>query len=38
MATTAIEIDAAPVAVECYQRRVQELADVERSRFAAEKP
>jgi RNA polymerase sigma-70 factor, ECF subfamily len=27
MATTAIEIDAAPVAVECYQRRVQELAD-----------
>src|SRR6201984_235050 len=28
MATTAIEIDAAPVAVECYQRKVQELADV----------
>src|ERR1700740_2941197 len=28
MATTAIEVDAAPVAVECYQRRVQELADV----------
>jgi len=28
MATTAIEINAAPVAVECYQRRVQELADV----------
>jgi RNA polymerase sigma-70 factor, ECF subfamily len=28
MATTTIEIDAAPVAVECYQRRVQELADV----------
>src|SRR5690348_6832109 len=27
MATTAIEIDAAPVAVECYQRKVQELAD-----------
>jgi RNA polymerase sigma-70 factor (ECF subfamily) len=27
MATTAIEIDAAPVAVECYRRRVQELAD-----------
>ena len=27
MATTAIEIDATPVAVECYQRRVQELAD-----------
>jgi RNA polymerase sigma-70 factor (ECF subfamily) len=28
MATTATEINAAPVAVECYQRRVQELADV----------
>jgi RNA polymerase sigma-70 factor (ECF subfamily) len=28
MATTAIEIDAAPVAVECYQRRVQELAEI----------
>src|ERR1700747_991004 len=28
MATTAIEIDAAPVAVECYRRRVQELANV----------
>src|ERR1700751_5514319 len=28
MATTTIEIDAAPIAVECYQRRVQELADV----------
>jgi RNA polymerase sigma-70 factor (ECF subfamily) len=27
MATTAIEINAAPVAVECYQKRVQELAD-----------
>jgi RNA polymerase sigma-70 factor (ECF subfamily) len=28
MATTAIEMNAAAVAVECYQRRVQELADV----------
>jgi RNA polymerase sigma-70 factor (ECF subfamily) len=28
MATTAIETNAAAVAVECYQRRVQELADV----------
>jgi len=28
MATTAIEINAAAVAVECYQRRVQELTDV----------
>jgi RNA polymerase sigma-70 factor (ECF subfamily) len=28
MASPAIEVDAAPVAVECYQRRVQELADV----------
>jgi RNA polymerase sigma-70 factor, ECF subfamily len=28
MATTAIEMNATAVAVECYQRRVQELADV----------
>jgi RNA polymerase sigma-70 factor (ECF subfamily) len=28
MATTTVEIDAAPVAVECYEKRVQELADV----------